>query len=112
MYSTCTCTCVFCPGICSCLIYLFFNVFQTFTPEELEGALRPVFNKVWDHGPESYAFHQAVDPEALRIPVCYYTHVHVHVHVYSGTPYNGHLWIKDTSLQGTLFLSHFDILLC
>ncbi len=68
-----------------------FNVFQTFTPEELEGALRPVFNKVWDHGPESYAFHQAVDPEALRIPVCYYTHVHVHVHVYSGTPYNGHL---------------------
>ena len=31
---------------------------------------------------------------------------------YSGTPYKGHLWIKDTSLQGTLFLSHFDTLLC
>ena len=28
-------------------------------------------------------------------------------YIYSGTPYKGHLWIKDTSQQGTLFLSHF-----
>ncbi len=32
--------------------------------------------------------------------------------LYNGTPYKGHQWIKDTSLQGTLFLSHFDTLLC
>ncbi len=31
---------------------------------------------------------------------------------YSGTPYRGHAWMKDTSLQGTLFLSHFDTLVC
>ncbi len=29
---------------------------------------------------------------------------------YIGTPYKGYLWIKDTSLQETLFLSHFDTL--
>ena len=40
-----------------------------FTTEELESALRPVFDAVWDQDPESYPFRQPVDPRALGIPV-------------------------------------------
>ena len=54
-------------------------MFQTFSPDELETALRPVFNAVWNQEPEAYAFRQAVDPEALRIPVStlYYMYMHM-----------------------------------
>ena len=48
-------------------------VVQNFTPDELESSLRPVFNAVWSQEPEAFAFRQAVDPEALRIPVRLYS---------------------------------------
>ncbi len=37
---------------------------------------------------------------------------HYYGNFYSETPYKGHPHIKDTSLQWTLVLSHFDTLLC
>jgi len=41
---------------------------KVFTVDELEDALRPVFDAVWNQDPESYPFRQPVDPRALGIP--------------------------------------------
>ena len=40
-----------------------------FTSEEIDAALRPAFQQVWDQDPEAYPFRQPVDPQALGIPV-------------------------------------------
>ena len=40
-----------------------------FTPEEIEAALRPAFQQVWDQDPEAYPFRQPIDPQAIGIPV-------------------------------------------
>ena len=42
---------------------------SVFTRDELEIALRPVFEVVWNQDPEAYPFRQPVDPIALGIPV-------------------------------------------
>lgn len=50
--------------------YIFFSLFfQTFTPDEIEYALRPVFEAVWNQDPEALPFHKPVEPLALGIPV-------------------------------------------
>ena len=41
----------------------------SFSAQELEAALRPVFQQVWEQDPEAYPFRQPVDPKALGIPV-------------------------------------------
>ena len=47
-----------------------------FSPDELETALRPVFDAVWNQDVESFPFQQAVDPIRLGIPVSALTTMH------------------------------------
>ena len=42
---------------------------SVFVADELDFALRPVLEAVWDQDPESYPFRQPVDPKSLGIPV-------------------------------------------
>lgn len=59
------------------------SVFVTvFTKEELMEALLPVFDKVYSADPESLPFRQAVDPDALRIPVSIILYTNLYDNIY------------------------------
>ena len=60
-----------------------------FTKDELEAALRPVFDTIWHH-PDAWPFQEPVNPERLNIPVratmtslqhCTGTHCCLHTYV-------------------------------
>ena len=48
---------------------------KVFYVDELERALRPVFEWVYYQDPESVPFRQPVDPKALGIPVSHFTNI-------------------------------------
>ena len=51
------------------MLVIFIALCLVFTPDELETALRPVFDAVWNQDVESFPFQQPVDPIRLGIPV-------------------------------------------
>ena len=55
--------------VCRLCVHIYLFVYSVFTTEELESALRPVFNAVWNQETESFPFRQPVNPSLLGIPV-------------------------------------------